>query len=198
MSCREWCRSRTGISMRRNQRHSQCVFCPCNFEFPFPNPAGQTDIEVSCTFHLEQKIVSCIMYNEIWTYCQRRDIAVRDVPSYFIFGRWEWASACISPWRLNDNRSISQLLGCDVGTERITCDGDVCVYMHICVCARGAVHAWVSELMVVLGIFFFFFASSQWPPSIFLIIPCSCCCLCVTMETLVAIHQPISAEGRGC
>lgn len=102
-------------------------FYPGNFNFPFPNLVGQKAILVSCTFHLEQKIVSCIMYNEIWTYCQWRDIARRDVASFFISG----GSACISPRRLNDNRSISQLLGCDVGRDETAFR---CVRMHTCVC----------------------------------------------------------------
>lgn len=63
-----------------------CLFIQAISDFPFTNLLGQAAIEVSCTFHLEEKIFSCIMYNEICTYCQQRDIAVRDVASFFHLG----------------------------------------------------------------------------------------------------------------
>lgn len=65
-------------------------------------------------------------------------------------GGWEWASACISPWRLDDNRSISQLLGCDAGAEHITTYvmesrfGDVCVYAHMCLRVWGCARSYFS------------------------------------------------------
>lgn len=115
------------------------------------------------------------MYNEIPIYCQWRDIAERDVASSFIFG------ACISPPRFNDSRSISQLLRCGVGGERSVVR---CGRVHICVC----VHAHISEVMGFCPVTV---AAEHFP-----IIPCSqpCCSLHVTMDTLVAIHQPITAE----
>lgn len=59
-----------------------------------------------------------------------------------------WGSACISPRRLNDNCSTSQLLGCDVWREMSTFR---CVHMcisvcclHVCVCS----HVLESQLFI--------------------------------------------------
>lgn len=63
-----------------------CVFSQVISDFQFPPRVGQAAIKVSYTFHLETKIVSCIMYNEISTYCRWRAIAMTEVASFSILG----------------------------------------------------------------------------------------------------------------
>lgn len=128
---------------------------------------------MSCTFHLEQKIVSCIIHNEIWTYCQWRDIAVRAVASFS-----SWGSACISPRRLNGNCSISQLLGCDVKKGDACCGVCTCVYLPVC-----------AGLLCFITVVRLHLRPTR-------ISPClqPSCCLHVTMETQVATHEPITAQ----
>lgn len=96
--------------------------------------------------------------------------------------------------RLNDICSISQLLGCDVWREMSTFR---CAHMRICVCRlRVCVCSHVSRITAfyICNVF----ASSQWLQCIsgLLILPSlqPSCCLHVTMETLVAIHEPIIME----
>lgn len=102
------------------------------------------------------------------------------------------SSACISPGRLNDKCSISQLSGCDVwretGVDVPVCSSPAHVRVRVCICLNFYRHD-VS-------------ASSQWPLWILglLIMPCSqpSCCLHVTMETLLLLYISQSLQRRKC
>lgn len=132
------------------------------------------------------------MYNEIWTYCQWSDIAKRDVTSFFILGLSLHFSSKIK-WQLLNITAIR--VWCLTGEEHFKLWTYVYTFflfflpVHVCLLT----HARISGFYMCIVI-----ASSQWSQCILglLIIPClqPSCCLHVTMETLVAIHEPITVE----
>lgn len=113
----------------------------------------------------------------------------RDVASFFILGLSLHSSSKIKRQLLN----ITAIrLWCLKGEEHFP----MCTYVHMClllarVCVLTCVRITAFYMCNV-------FASSQWLQCILglLIIPClqPSCSLHVTMETLVAIHEPITTE----
>lgn len=108
------------------------------------------------------------------------------------------SSACISPGRLNDNRSISQLSGCDVWGE----EGGVLwnvsarlppVHVHARLCmSTWYMCAWLSWAGISTDVATV--AAVSFRPAEHALLTAKLLPPCHYGDTAVAIHQPIGAE----